>query len=309
MKINYSIIIPHKNIPNLLQRCLDSIPKRDDVQIIVVDDNSDPSIVDFDHFPGMGEKCVEVYFTKEGKGAGYARNIGLKYAQGKWILFVDADDFFNYCLKQFLEDYKDSAYDCVFFNANSLDSELYCVRNRAHHLNKYITNYTERNKEKAALDLRFTFGEPWCKMVKSNIVVNNNIKFSETSVHNDTKYSYLVGFFSQNMHVDKRCVYCVTDRIGSISKSMTEEKLFIQTYIFSEATVFFHKHNIRKFGIYTFNAFTHFLLKGDIDCSKRCLTIMKSCGMSESLIAYGFSMYILKLTTVWPYKVLRKLFV
>ena len=38
--INYSIIIPHKNIPNLLQRCLDSIPNREDVQIIVVDDNS-----------------------------------------------------------------------------------------------------------------------------------------------------------------------------------------------------------------------------------------------------------------------------
>ena len=45
--INYSIIIPHKNIPNLLQRCLDSIPNREDVQIIVVDDNSDPNIVDF----------------------------------------------------------------------------------------------------------------------------------------------------------------------------------------------------------------------------------------------------------------------
>ena len=37
--INYSIIIPHKNIPDLLQRCLDSIPRREDVQIID-DDNS-----------------------------------------------------------------------------------------------------------------------------------------------------------------------------------------------------------------------------------------------------------------------------
>ena len=39
--INYSIIIPHKNTPNLLQQCLDSIPYRDDIQIIVVDDNSE----------------------------------------------------------------------------------------------------------------------------------------------------------------------------------------------------------------------------------------------------------------------------
>lgn len=42
----YSIIIPHYNIPELLQRCLDSIPERDDVQVIVVDDNSDSSKVD-----------------------------------------------------------------------------------------------------------------------------------------------------------------------------------------------------------------------------------------------------------------------
>ena len=39
--IVYSFIIPHKNCPVLLNRCLDSIPIRDDVQIIVVDDNSD----------------------------------------------------------------------------------------------------------------------------------------------------------------------------------------------------------------------------------------------------------------------------
>ena len=61
--INYSIIIPHKNIPNLLQRCLDSIPNREDVQIIVVDDNSDPNIVDFDKFPGLNRSHFEVNFT------------------------------------------------------------------------------------------------------------------------------------------------------------------------------------------------------------------------------------------------------
>ena len=58
--INYSIIIPHKNIPNLLQRCLDSIPNREDVQIIVVDDNSDPNIVDFDKFPGLNLSLIHI---------------------------------------------------------------------------------------------------------------------------------------------------------------------------------------------------------------------------------------------------------
>ena len=64
--INYSIIIPLRNIPKLLQRSLDYIPYRDDVQIIVVDDNSDPQVVDVDNFPVMNIPIVEVYFTKEG---------------------------------------------------------------------------------------------------------------------------------------------------------------------------------------------------------------------------------------------------
>lgn len=52
--INYSIIIPHKNIPKLLRRCLDTIPRREDVQVIMVDDNSDQEIIKFDCFPRLG---------------------------------------------------------------------------------------------------------------------------------------------------------------------------------------------------------------------------------------------------------------
>ena len=91
----YTIIIPHKNTPQLLQRCLDSIPIRVDIQIIIVDDFSDSTIVDFNNFPGSNRLNVEIYLTKEGKGAGYARNVGLTKAKGKWILFADSDDFFN----------------------------------------------------------------------------------------------------------------------------------------------------------------------------------------------------------------------
>lgn len=47
MEITYSIVIPHYKIPELLVKCLLSIPKRDDVQIIVVDDHSPEG----DHYP------------------------------------------------------------------------------------------------------------------------------------------------------------------------------------------------------------------------------------------------------------------
>ena len=93
--IAFSVIIPHRNIPLLLRRCLASIPKRPDVQVIVVDDGSDPGIVDFQKFPWPKGLCVELLLAKERKGAGYARNLGIKRARGKWLIFADADDYFT----------------------------------------------------------------------------------------------------------------------------------------------------------------------------------------------------------------------
>ena len=118
----YSIIIPHKNAPALLARCVASIPQRDDVQIIVVDDNSDPDIVDFDNFPITNDDHTIVIFDKSCGGAGRARNIGMAEASGEKFIFADADDFFNYCINEVLEEYKNDKTDIVFFNASSCDS-------------------------------------------------------------------------------------------------------------------------------------------------------------------------------------------
>ena len=62
--IKFSFVIPHKNTPELLQKCLNSIPDRDNIQVIVVDDNSDKKIVDFQNFPHWNGKNYEFYLTK-----------------------------------------------------------------------------------------------------------------------------------------------------------------------------------------------------------------------------------------------------
>src|SRR5690606_10038136 len=142
---NYSIIIPHKNIPKLLERCLWSIPRRDDLQIIVVDDNSDPALVDFTNFPGLNDPFVEVIFTKEGKGAGYARNVGVSKAKGRMLLFADADDFFNYCIYDVLEEYKDNDIDLIYFKCNSLHSEKFTAANGERDVN-FINDRIDRFK-------------------------------------------------------------------------------------------------------------------------------------------------------------------
>lgn len=241
--MNYSIIIPHHNIPRLLQRLLDSIPQRDDTEIIVVDDNSDPDIVDFNRFPGRGRSDVKVIFDKKGGFGGYARNIGLSVAKGKWILFADSDDYFNYCLNDVLDEYKDSDADIIFFKANSVDTDSYVSTFRSTELNGLIDLY-ETNPSRTLMELRYKFGEPWCKFVKRSVIEKNNIRFEERSIHNDTAFSYLVGHYAKKALVDQRALYCVTVRKGSVSQVLSEHKILETIDNFGSSSMFFRKNNI-----------------------------------------------------------------
>ena len=239
--MNFSIIIPHHNTPNLLQRLLDSIPQRNDVEIIIVDDNSSPASVDFKNFPGLNRERVRIIFDKKGGGGGYARNIGLEHANGKWILFADADDYFNYCINDILDEYQNCDADIIFFNANSLDSYLYTTVNRVDHLNCYIKDY---NKTQNELLLRYKFSEPWCKMVKRKLISENNIRFEEISIHNDVAYSYLVGYHAKKILVDTRALYCVTYRDNSVSKGINLKKKLERIGVFARSSRFFKSHAI-----------------------------------------------------------------
>ena len=220
--INYSIIIPHKNIPDLLQRCLDSIPRRDDIQIIIVDDNSNPQKVDFENFPGLGDPCVEVYFTKEGKGAGYARNVGLKYAKGKWLFFADSDDTYTSSFSKFLTDSKDLVADVVYFKANLINNDV--SKSPFFLMNYYITQYLYHGG--ALSDVKFGAWEPWNKMISRQLVVQNNILFDLIPSSNDKMFSLKVGEFAERVIVIEQYLYNYILRKNSIIHNRNSNRLF-----------------------------------------------------------------------------------
>jgi glycosyltransferase involved in cell wall biosynthesis len=242
--INYSIIIPHKNIPLLLKRCLASIPRRDDVEIIIVDDNSDSAIVDFNCFPGMTDPYVRIIFTKEGKGAGYARNVGLSKANGVWIIFADADDFFNYCFNDILTEYIDNQADIVFFKANCLDSDYYTNSGRTYHHNMILDLYFKDNGKSEKL-LRYKLGWPHTKFLKRKLIYDNNVQFDEIPILNDTTFSYLTGHCAETIVADKRAMYCLTTRLGSLQFSdLNVEKRLVIIYVSAKFHSFIKQHNV-----------------------------------------------------------------
>lgn len=208
--INYSIIIPHKNIPDLLQRCLDSIPQREDLQVIVVDDNSDPDKVDFANFPGLDRADVECYFTKEGKGAGYARNVGLKYARGKWLLFADADDFFHDGMLGMLDKWKDSDNDIVYFETDSVDSDsMEPVVKRL-----WISPSLTTKKE---MENNCGWQTPWGKMIRAELVLSHGILFDEIRWSNDVMFSARCSYYAgRNVDICSDMLYCATIRQNSL---------------------------------------------------------------------------------------------
>lgn len=219
--INYSIIIPHRNIPHLLQRCLDSIPRRDDIQIIIVDDNSDVSIVNFDQFPGMGEKGVDIIFTKEGKGAGYARNVGLKYAKGKWLLFADADDYFTDEILTICDDncLSTNINELIVFNSKSVDSKtLKEIKKKEKQTSIYIKNQDENI-------LRYVSHLVWGKIYLLDSIRKYKIQFDEVPAANDVTFAGYAGFYLKNLRFDSRIGYVFTARESSISTNYSSSYL------------------------------------------------------------------------------------
>jgi glycosyltransferase involved in cell wall biosynthesis len=247
-KYNFSVIIPHKNIPHLLQRCLSSIPRRDDLQIIVVDDNSDTNIVNFEHFPGLDDPYVQVIFTKEGKGAGYARNVGLTKALGKWLLFTDADDFFNYCINEVLDEYEESNDDIIFFKTLSIDSKTYTYTDKRIY-NQYIEVYKYCNDLNNSA-IKYAFGAPWAKIINRNIVLINSLYFDETDISNDSFFSFMVAFHSSKICVDERALYTHTygdNTIQTKSSFHNIQKTLTRIFVYGKISVFCKSNKLKVF--------------------------------------------------------------
>lgn len=214
MNYIFTIIIPHKNIPELLQRCLNSIPNRPDIQIIIVDDNSDSSIVNFAHFPGIGRSNTEIYFDKTNKGAGRARNIGLKHAKGEWLLFADSDDMFTEYFDEILDEIlKDKDSDILYFDVESRDSVTLLPTTEADWYSLMVKNIATNGITSAN---KYTIMVPWAKAIRKRVIEKYNILFEEVQYSNDIAFSVKASYYANNVSAIMKLGYCWMFRQGSL---------------------------------------------------------------------------------------------
>lgn len=209
--INYSVIIPHYNIPALLERCVNSIPVREDVQVIVVDDCS----------PCKDElNCVietlrkgrelEFYTTPQGGSAGRARNVGLEHAKGKWLIFADADDFFDVDFASILDDNITNECDVIYLKCRSVQSND--ISKPSRRIIDDEKHFDTSHYEDNARYYRLEHQVPWGKIISRGLVSDNKIRFDETRYANDAMFAVSVGCFARNIDLINRDFYVVTER-------------------------------------------------------------------------------------------------
>ena len=237
-EILYSFIIPHHNCPFLLNRCINSIPQREDIQIIVVDDNSED-----DKKPFISDRSdVDIIYIdkNETKGAGHARNVALLKAKGKWLLFADADDFYKEDFIYVLDKYKDSSYDIVYLNFEYRDGvTLELLPDLPFKKSFDLYDGSQNLKD----EIRFHHNVPWTKMIAKSYVDNHNIYFEEVPNGNDILFSMLSGYFTNNITVVKEPVYVYLRNINSISTALIKPTSF---YLCKNA------HRIKQNAFYTY---------------------------------------------------------
>lgn len=214
--VNYSVIIPHKNIPQLLERCVASVPARDDVQLIVVDDDSDPAIVDFDRFPGLGRPNTDIIFSKgeNGRGAGYARNAGMAAAKGRWLVFADADDMYLPELVEAMDRYRHDAADIIIFDNETAEGDVVRPLSREDMRNHILLEYVRTGDTGL---LRYRIWEPWAKFIKRELVERHNLSFSEIAYSNDLFFSIRSGHYAAEIVFDPAKIYRYCRRPSSLT--------------------------------------------------------------------------------------------
>ncbi len=189
-----SVIVPVYNLSDYIRQCMDSIIGQtlEDIEIICVnDDSTDDSLSILEEYAKKDARVQVI--TQKNAGAGAARNNGMRRATGKYLSFLDGDDFFD---KEMLEK--------AYVKAEKLKADFVVYKSNQYHTedDKFVeTTWVVREKEIPPYE-PFSFrqmtmnvfkvfvGWAWDKLYNREFVEKNHLQFQEQRTSNDMLFVF-----------------------------------------------------------------------------------------------------------------------
>lgn len=232
MRPKVSIVVAAYNIEKYIERCLRSLVNQTlkEIEVLVVNDGSiDRTEIITKEFEKDSRFKV---ITQENGGLSSARNTGIKNASGKYIAFLDGDDYV--CKEMYEELYdkikkeKSDLVICGFYKIWENDKFIEKKRKKFN-VNKKILKGDVIGNFLSKHDEPFTVA--WNKLYNLEIIVKNNIYFENPAFFEDVGFMPRYLYYTKKISVVNKMLYFYIQRSGSITKSYNPiiEKSFEKT--------------------------------------------------------------------------------
>lgn len=224
-KVLISVIITVYNGEKYIKKAIESILNQTfkEIEIIIVDNKSNDKTLEIIKNLKEKDSRIKLVELNENQGPGNARNIGIEFSKGEYIAFCDADDWIEkemlFSLYQANEKYD------VIVCGYSQDTEkneqvVHSKKNENLKLEKLENK--EVVKSILVLDYQKTFSFCWNKLYRREIIIKNNIKFSNKLFGEDYDFNLKFFKYAENLKSLNKSYY---NYIKRNNNSLTERKI------------------------------------------------------------------------------------
>ena len=192
--VDVSVIIPVYNAAKHLEECIRSVCEQTlkNIEIICVDDSSTDHSLEI--LRNLAKEDSRIRVVMQGNaGAGAARNHGLRLAQGRYLSFLDADDFFDpQMLEKAFQKAEDEQSDLVVFKADFYNEKLHTYSPCIYGVRESML---PAHRPFAGVDIekdifKVVVGWAWDKLFRTEFIRGNQFFFQEQRTTNDMLFVF-----------------------------------------------------------------------------------------------------------------------
>ena len=219
-----SVIVPVYNTEKFVKKCLKSIANQrmKDLEIIVINDGStDNSEAKIKDFIAENQNLKIKYLRKQNGGLSDSRNFAIPYVTGKYISFIDSDDYISEDLYSNLEKYMDKNIDLIKFKMQKVDKNGNILEKLDGPIFEECTG--EEGYEKLCTSDKFL--DPACiYLYRTEFFKQNNFEYAKGTYHEDFGLTSLIILKAKNFVSSSEDGYYYLQSNNSITRDVNYAK-------------------------------------------------------------------------------------